>query len=161
MGPASNSVLISFIPEFRNSVSTHGEMGGDSTFKRLSQQLRKLLAILFRQGWIGDPASMPYRNLGLFQVSSMGRGIPYYYSEFLLSWDLPLPTPIPKFPPTRMVGMVTLKPSQSHPGLLPKRGNVHTGPQYFPFQDSKATSFIRASIRAVGATTPASGPTMP
>lgn len=72
MGPATNSVLISFIPEFRNSVSPHGEMAGDSTFKRLHQRLRRLLAIHFRQGWIGEPTLMFYRSLGLFQVRFMG-----------------------------------------------------------------------------------------
>lgn len=50
MESVTNSVLVSFIPEFGNSVSSHGEMGGDSTFKRLHQHLRRLLAILFRQG---------------------------------------------------------------------------------------------------------------
>jgi len=122
-------ILTSLIPEFRNSVFPHSEIGGDSTFKRLHQHLRRLSAILFRQGCLEDPPPMPYGSLGLFQVSSMGRGIPYYYSGFLPSWDLPLLILIPKFPPIRIVGMVTPKPSQLYPGLLPMGGKVHTGLQ--------------------------------
>lgn len=86
---------------------------------------------------------MPYGSLDLFQVSSMGRDIPYYSVFLFPSWDLPLPTPIPKPPPSRTVGMVTPKPSQPHPGLLLKGGNIHTWLQYFTCQGSQTTSPFR------------------
>lgn len=120
-------ILISLVPEFRNLLFPHSDMGGDSNFKRLHQHLRRLLSILFRESCLEDPPPVPYGSPGLFQVSSMGRGIPYYYSGFLPSWYQPLPIPIPKFPPARIVGMVTQKPSQPYPGLLPMGVNVHTG----------------------------------
>lgn len=40
---------------------------------------------------------MPYGNLGLFQVNSMSKGIPYYYSGFFPSWDLPLCILVPNY----------------------------------------------------------------
>lgn len=122
-------ILINLVPEVRNSGFPHSEMGGNSIFKRLHQHLRRLLPIQFRQGCLEDPPPMPYGSLGLFQVSAMGRGIPYHYSGFLPSWDLPLSISISKFPPARIVGMVTQKPSQPYPGVLPIGVNVHTGLQ--------------------------------
>ena len=41
---------------------------------------------------------MFYGSLGLFQVSSMGRDIPYYSVFLFRSWDLPFPTLIHKSP---------------------------------------------------------------
>lgn len=80
--------------------------------------------------------SMLYGNLGLFQVSSMGRSLSYYSGFLLPSWDISLPITIPKSPPVVTVEIVTQKLSQPYPGLLPKGGNVHIWLQYFPCQGS-------------------------
>lgn len=101
--------------------------------------------------------SMPYGNLGLFQVNSMGRSIPDYSGFLLTSWNLPLPISILEYPPATTVGMVTQNSTQPHPGCLPEGGNVHTWFQYFPCQGSQVIS----PITDTWATAPVSGPSRP
>lgn len=99
------------------------------------------------QTWLGrEYASMFYGSLGLFQVSSMGRYIPYLLFCVPLPFLGPaVPHSNPQIPSGRTIGMIIPKPSQPHLGLLPRGGNIHMWLQYFHLQGSQTTSPFRAA----------------